>query len=190
MKEAVPYAAPLLVFAAFVIVRKVATGRFFHIYDFETDALFDLGLASSLQQAAAGALAVALTLWSLARDPSRGQGEDNLQYLGIVGMHQATAREVETRYAEARIVSAWPTAPELSDPLPGYVTRPLRVEWFTGQLDLSETDVVVIARPANDAARRLEALVRSPGWYVSSRRRHGVNEITVYERSASGGRGA
>jgi len=65
-----------------------------------------------------------------------------------------------------------------------------KVEWFTGQMDLSETDVVVIARPANDAARRLEALVRSPGWYVSSRRRHGVNEITVYERSASGGRGA
>ena len=276
LKDALPYAAPLLVFAAFIIVQKVASGRFFYIYDFETDALFDVGIRSSLQQAAkishwmlvaqfrwvltgaivldllinpgarrrrelllfavvavasgyafavifyvpryvlpvlpflyalgavslmalsrtpvrqlaTGATAMAVTLWSLARDPYRGHGEDNMQYLGIVRMHQANALEVATRYAEARIVSAWPMAPQLGDPLLGYVSVPLLVKWFAGEGDLAEADIAVIARPANDVSDRLEALVRASGWRASATRQHGLNVITIYERPGSRNEGS
>lgn len=271
LKDELPYAAPLLVFAAFILVQKVATGRFFYIYEFETDPLFNVGFGSSLGQAArithwifvaqfrwlltgaivldlltsrearrrrelllfalvatasgyafsvifympryvlpvlpffyslgavslmalsrtplrqlaTGVTAVALTLWSLARDPLRGHGEDNLQYLGIVRMHQAAAREVETRYAEAPIVSAWPTAAELSEPLLGYVRAPLRVKWFSGAGDLAEADIAVVAHPANPGAAQFEALLQSSGWPVVSTRRHGVSMIAIYERPGS-----
>lgn len=268
LMDAVRYTAPLLVFVAFIGWQKVATGKFFYIYDFETDALFDVGIADALQKAArithwifvaqfrwlmtlaialnlatsaearrrpelllfalvtvtsgyafsvlfympryvlpvlpflyslgaisllalartpvrqltTGAVAMALTLWSLFRDPYRGHGEDNLQYLGIVRLHQAAASEVATRYADTRIVSAWPIAAELSDPLLGYVQAPLRVRWFTGPADIAEADMAIISRPANDVAVRLEALVRSSGWHTASEWRHGVHGITIYER--------
>ena len=240
--------------------------RFFYIYDFETDALFDAGLASSLRQAArisrwilvaqfrwmltgaivlnlltnpearrrrelllfalvamasgytfsvlfympryllpvlpffyalgavslmslartplrqlaAGAAALALTLWSLARDPIAATARTTCSTSEIVRMHQAAAREVETRYAEARIVSAWPTAAELADPLLGYVTAPLRVTWFADEGDLADADIAVVARPANDVTSRLEALIQSAGWHAASQWRHGVHMITVY----------
>lgn len=271
MKDALPYAAPLLVFAAFVVVQKVATGRFFYIYDFETDALFDVGIRSSLRQAAmishwilvaqfrwvltgaivlnlltspearrrrelllfalvtmasgyafsvlfympryvlpvlpffhalgavslmalartplrqaaAGAVVMSLTLWSLARDPYRGHGEDNLQYLGIVRAHQDAAREVETRYREARIVSAWPTAAELSDPLLGYVTSPFRVTWFADDRDLAEADIAVVSRPANDRAAEFERLLQGSGWPAVFTRSHSGTAITIYRKPSS-----
>lgn len=270
-KDVLPYAAPLLVFGAFIMVQKVVTGHFFYIYEYETDALFDVGIRSSLEQAAkitrwlflaqfrwvltgaivldllvnpearrrrellllalvavacgyafsvlyympryvlpvlpffhaigavslmslartparqlaTGAVAMALTLFSLAFDRVRGNGEDNLDYVTIARMHKATADEAATRYADARILSAWPTAWQLKDPLLGYVSAPLRVKWFTGPADLAEADVVVVADPANPDANRLEALVRSAGWRVASRRAHGAHVITIYQRPGS-----
>jgi hypothetical protein len=140
---------------------------------------------TAIRQRVASAVVLGLTLWSLARKPVRGHHGDNLYYLGIVRLHLAAAREVEARYAGARIVSAWPAAAQLRNPLLGYVSTPLRVKWFTAPADLAESDVAVVARPGNDTAERLEALASSSGWSLASRQEFGIDVVTVYERRAS-----
>ena len=134
------------------------------------------------RQWATGTVAVGLTLWSLARDPYRGIGENNLQYIGIVRTNQAAARELESRYAASRIASTWPTGSQLTQPLLGYVSAPLDVKWFEGPGDLVEADVAVVARPANPQAAALEALVRSMEWPVVSTWSYGETAITLYRR--------
>lgn len=268
VKDALSYAAPLLVFAAFVLYQKAVTGHFFYIYDFQADDLLEFNVAAALKQAwsitrwlfvsqyrwiltlaivanlvvspearlqkelllfalvavasgysfsvlyympryvlpvlpffyalgavsimalarirsrqlVSGAAALAVGMWSLARDPYRGHGEDNMQYVRIVGIHQAAAAEVSARYAGLRIVSAWPTAAELSDPLLGYVNEPLPVKWFAGPRDLETADVAIVSEPANDQAAEFAALLRVTGWTAAWTRRHGVNAIMIYER--------
>jgi len=62
--------------------------------------------------------------------------EDNLAYRDYVVMHQAAESVLETRYPEARVLTAWPASDEVSRPYLGYVTRPLRVvriEDFTAE---------------------------------------------------------
>lgn len=267
LREAAPYAVPLLVFGAFIVLQKVVTGRFFYIYDFDTDALFEfrlgvaarqaaeitrwlfvsqfrwvltlaivvhllvsaearrrlelrlfalvavasgyvfsvlfympryllpvlpffyaLGAASVMglarggrRQLAAMAASLGITIWSLATDPYRGHGEDNMRYVGIVRMHQAAAADVSARYSNARILSAWPVAAELSDPLLGFVRDALRVKWFAGPHDLADADVAVVSDPANDQAAELLALLRDSGWTAVSARRQGEHSITLYE---------
>ena len=267
-RDALPYAAPLLVFIAFITAQKIASGRFFFILAFEADPLLDTGIAATLRDAAkitgwlfvaqfrwvltlaiaidlalnrearrrpelllcglvvlgsgytfsvifymsryvlpvfpffyalgavslmslartplrqqaTGAVAVALTLWCLARDPLRGHGEDNMRYLGIVRAHQAAVVEIESRFGGARILSAWPVAAELSDPLLGYVDRPLPVKWFAGAADLGEADLAVVASPANPDAARLEALLVDAGWVPVVTHRSGRAAINAYPR--------
>ena len=62
--------------------------------------------------------------------------EDNLAYRDYVVMHQAAESMLQTRYAEARVLTAWPASDEVSRPYLGYVTRPLqvvRIEDFTAE---------------------------------------------------------
>ena len=268
LRDALPYAAPLLAFIAFITAQKIASGQFFFILAFEADPLIDAGIAATLRDAAkitawlfvaqfrwvltlaivldlvvnrearrrpelllcvlvalgsgytfsviyympryvlpvlpffyalgavslmslarmplrqqaTGAAAVALTLWCLARDHLRGHGEDNLRYLGIVRAHQAAIAEIETRFAGARILATWPAAAELSDPLLGYVSRPLPVKWFAGATDLAEADLAVVASPANRDAARLETLLRDDGWVAVVTQRSGPAAIHAYRR--------
>jgi hypothetical protein len=269
----VPYAVPLLVFGAFVVLQKMVTGRFFYIYAFETDALFEFSIGSAARRAAeitrwlfvsqfrwvltlaialhllvspearrrrelllfalvavasgyvfsvlfympryllpvlpffyalgavsvmglarggrrqlaAVATSLGITIWSLATDPYRGHGEDNMRYVGIVRMHQEAAADVSARYSSARILSAWPVAAELGDPLLGFVREPLNVKWFAGPQDLAEADVAVVSDPANAQAAEFLALLRNSGWTAVSARRQGEHSITVYEPPPNAG---
>jgi 4-amino-4-deoxy-L-arabinose transferase-like glycosyltransferase len=267
LRDAAPYAVPLLVFGAFVVLQKVVTGRFFYIYDFETDDLFEFSLGAAAGQAAeitrwlfvsqfrwvltlaivahllvspeagrrrglllfalvamasgyvfsvlyympryllpvlpffyalgavsvmglarggrrqlaAMASTIGITIWSLATDPYRGHGEDNMRYVGIVRMHQEAAAEVSAHYSSSRILSAWPVAAELADPLLGFVREPLQVKWFAGPQDLTQADVAVVSDPANDPARELVERLRESGWTAVSVRGQGEHSIAVYE---------
>jgi hypothetical protein len=53
--------------------------------------------------------------------------EDNLAYRDYVVLHQAADELVSTKYANARVLTAWPASEELSQPYLGYVKRPVRV---------------------------------------------------------------
>jgi hypothetical protein len=271
LKDAAAWLSPLLVFATFIVVQKIATGKFFYIYDFDTAPLFDLGIATALRQAVeisywifiaqvrwvvtliiiadlalhrdsrrrpevllvalvtvasgfafsvlyfveryvipvlpffyslgaisltslvrtplrqrvAGVALVALTLWSLRYDPYRGHGEDNLHYLAIVSAHREAAAEVEARYADAHIVSAWPAAVLLANPLLGYVSAPRPLKWFAGPADFEGADVAVVALPGNRDTDSLAALVQRQRWHPAFSRRSGPHIVTIYERRSS-----
>ena len=53
--------------------------------------------------------------------------EDNLAYADFIRLHQHTAQYLETQPGQPRILTAWPATDELTNPLLGYVRRPLRV---------------------------------------------------------------
>jgi hypothetical protein len=60
--------------------------------------------------------------------------EDNLAYRDYIVMHEDAGRFLETRWPNARVLTAWPTSDELTRPYLGYVRQPLkvvRIEDFT-----------------------------------------------------------
>jgi hypothetical protein len=62
--------------------------------------------------------------------------EDNLAYRDYIRLHQDAEQHLESHYARARVLTAWPASDEISRPYLGYVTRPLRVvriENFTAE---------------------------------------------------------
>ncbi len=53
--------------------------------------------------------------------------EDNLTYRDYIRLHQRAASFLETRYPNARVLTAWPASDELSQPYLGYVQKPMQV---------------------------------------------------------------
>jgi dolichyl-phosphate-mannose-protein mannosyltransferase len=53
--------------------------------------------------------------------------EDNLAYRDYILMHHDAESFVAQRYAQARVLTAWPASDEITQPYLGYVRRPLRV---------------------------------------------------------------
>ena len=62
--------------------------------------------------------------------------EDNLAWTDYVRMHQHADEVIEARYAQARVLTAWPASDELTRTYLGYVRHPLpvvRIENFTAE---------------------------------------------------------
>ena len=59
--------------------------------------------------------------------PYRIAPEDTLLYRDYVILHQIAAKELATRYPNARMLTAWPASDELTRPFLGYVKQPLTV---------------------------------------------------------------
>ncbi len=59
--------------------------------------------------------------------PYRIAPEDTLLYRDYVILHKTAAEELATRYAHARVLTAWPASDELTRPFLGYVKQPLTV---------------------------------------------------------------
>jgi hypothetical protein len=53
--------------------------------------------------------------------------EDNLAYVDYIRLHQHAEEFLEARYPMARVLTAWPASDELTRPILGYVSRPVRV---------------------------------------------------------------
>jgi hypothetical protein len=69
--------------------------------------------------------------------------EDNLAYRDYVELHQSAAGFLQTRYSNARVLTAWPASDELTRPYLGYVSKPLnivRIEDFSYEQLVSATD--------------------------------------------------
>jgi hypothetical protein len=135
---------------------------------------------SSRMQAAIGVAMVALMASSLSRQRFDGNGENNLAYRHVVNMHTSLSKDIATRFPSARILTTWPTATELSDPLLGYVTRPLRVVWFNSDSDLARADLVLVSSPAPDVSARLESLARRNQWRLLAQLRNGSIVMELY----------
>jgi hypothetical protein len=59
--------------------------------------------------------------------PYRIAPEDTLLYRDYVILHKLAADELAARYAQVRVLTAWPASDELTRPFLGYVTRPMNV---------------------------------------------------------------
>ena len=69
--------------------------------------------------------------------------EDNLAYRDYIRLHQHAENVLETRYPNARVLTAWPASDELSRPYLGYVQKAVpvvRIEDFTAEELLSAAD--------------------------------------------------
>ena len=53
--------------------------------------------------------------------------EDNLAYRDYIELHKSAASFLETRYSNARVLTAWPASDELTRPYLGYLSKPLRI---------------------------------------------------------------
>jgi hypothetical protein len=74
------------------------------------------------------AAACALFLFNLyIPPPYRVSPEDTLLYRDCVLLHKAAATQLSGRFADKRILTAWPASDELSRPYLGYVKQPLQV---------------------------------------------------------------
>jgi hypothetical protein len=78
--------------------------------------------------------AVAFMMALVISPPWRIAPEDNLSYTDFVHLHQQASAEIERRYPQDKVLTAWPASDELNRPFLGYVKTPLtivRVENFT-----------------------------------------------------------
>ncbi len=75
----------------------------------------------------AGIVAAAFAIGLFVNPPYRFAPEDNLAYRDYVELHELATRVLRERYANPRVLTAWPATDELSRPYLGYVKRPLRV---------------------------------------------------------------
>ncbi|HTZ90543.1 MAG TPA: glycosyltransferase family 39 protein [Alloacidobacterium sp.] len=71
--------------------------------------------------------AIAFLAGLFVNPPYRFAPEDNLAYHDVILLHQAAIRQIESRYPEATVLTAWPATDELSKPELGYVTKPMSV---------------------------------------------------------------
>jgi len=79
-------------------------------------------------QVAAG-LAVALFATAcVVNPPYRFAPEDNVNYADFIRVHQEAAKAIESRFAQATVIAAWPASDELQKPELGYVSRPIQVK--------------------------------------------------------------
>ena len=81
--------------------------------------------------------------------------EDNLAYRDYVLMHQEAENFLAHRYPQARVLTAWPAADEISRTYLGYVARPLRV------VKIDDFTVEEVAGAAQERSRFDVALVFS-----------------------------
>ena len=83
--------------------------------------------------------ALAFVLGLFFNPPYRFAPEDNLAYARVIRLHQAGIAELEKRYPDSTVLTAWPVSDELIRPELGYLQQPFavyRLEDFTAsQID-------------------------------------------------------
>jgi hypothetical protein len=70
--------------------------------------------------------------------------EDNLAYGDSIRLHQRAEQWLQTRYPNARVLTAWPASGELTKPDVGYVAHPMRIvqiENFTEEQLVSAAEI-------------------------------------------------
>jgi hypothetical protein len=80
--------------------------------------------------------AIAFMMALVINPPWRIAPEDNLSYTDFVHLHKQAAAEIDHRYPDDKILTAWPASDELNRPFLGYVKNPhtvIHIENFTPQ---------------------------------------------------------
>jgi hypothetical protein len=108
-----------------------------------------------LWQALAAVSAVGFGLGLFINPPYGFAPEDNLAYARFVRLHQEGIAQLEHRYPDSVVLSAWPMTDELSRPELGYVQQPFEV------VPIDDFSAAEVARAADEPGRYSTALVFS-----------------------------
>jgi 4-amino-4-deoxy-L-arabinose transferase-like glycosyltransferase len=106
-------------------------------------------------QALAALSAAAFVVGLFVNPPYGFAPEDNLAYAHAIRLHQAAIAELNTRYAGATVLTAWPASDELTRPELGYLSQPYDV------YRLEDFSAEQIARAAEEPGSYSAALVFS-----------------------------
>jgi 4-amino-4-deoxy-L-arabinose transferase-like glycosyltransferase len=106
--------------------------------------------------------AVAFIVGLFVNPPYGFAPEDNLAYAHLIRLHQAGIAQLDARYPEATVLSAWPATDELIRPELGYVKQPYEV------YHLEDFTAAEIARAAQEPEKYSCALVFSTKYNPSS----------------------
>jgi hypothetical protein len=99
--------------------------------------------------------AVAFVLGLFTNPPYGFAPEDNLAYASVIRLHQAGIQQLNARYPESTVLSAWPVTDELTRPELGYLKQPFSV------VPIEDFTAEQIARAAQEPEKYSSALVFS-----------------------------
>jgi hypothetical protein len=139
------------VLLAYLLLHSVVGGAILMRYLLPAIALFYVLAAPRIRGWALGALAAGLAASNWWNPPYPFGYEDNLAVVDFVRLQQQAAAWLAEHHPERRVVTAWPLTDGLSNPIGGYVQRPMRVravEDFQPQswegVTVEHRDVVVL----------------------------------------------
>jgi 4-amino-4-deoxy-L-arabinose transferase-like glycosyltransferase len=128
----------------------------------------------------AAVAAAAVMAWPLVRSPLRGNGETNLAYFRVVRLQRVAAQELAEKFPDARILTTGRLTTQLTDPLFGYVERPLTARNFRGAADSATADLILVSSPTTDRSEELRDLARQSQWRLASRSEDGPISMEIY----------
>lgn len=114
--------------AAYLLLHSVLGGAILLRYLLPALALFYIAAAIVLHRAAAVVLLAGLAGCNWWNPPYPFGYEDNLAVTDFLQLQQQGAQWLAQHYRDRTITTAWPLTDALSNPLGGYVDRPLRVQ--------------------------------------------------------------
>jgi hypothetical protein len=117
----------LALIGAYLALHSAIGGAVLVRYLLPAMALFYVLVAPRLSRPALAAMAAGLAVSNWWNPPYPFGYEDNLAVVDFVRLHQQAARWLEERHPDRAVTTAWPLTDALSNPLSGYVARPLRV---------------------------------------------------------------
>ncbi|MDE3200209.1 MAG: glycosyltransferase family 39 protein [Acidobacteriota bacterium] len=97
----------------------------------------------------------AFVLGIFVNPPYRFAPEDNLEYARVVRLHEAAIAQLQERYPDSVVLTAWPVSDELTKPELGYVKEPFKV------VPLEDFTAAQIERAAQEPEKYSTALVFS-----------------------------
>ncbi len=126
--------------AAYIVMLSVVGGALIVRYMLPVVPLVIIVCVSTLRRRiswwpwACAVVGLAFVLALFVNPPYRISPEDNLTYVDFVRLHQAAAKTIESRYPNARVLTAWPASDELTRPWLRYVGKAVpvvRIENFS-----------------------------------------------------------
>jgi hypothetical protein len=129
-----------LLIAAYIVMLSVLGGAVIARYMLPVVPLVIIICVSTLRRRiswwpwACAVVGLTFVLALFVNPPYRISPEDNLTYVDFVRLHQAAAKTIESRYPNARVLTAWPASDELTRPWLRYVSKiapVVRIENFS-----------------------------------------------------------
>ena len=119
--------------AAYIVMLSVVGGAVIARYMLPVVPLVIIVCVSTLRRRiswwpwACAVVGLTFVLALFVNPPYRISPEDNLTYVDFVRLHQAAAKTIQSKYPNARVLTAWPASDELTRPWLRYVSKPVQV---------------------------------------------------------------